>query len=230
MTVPAASLDEVSVHYASPTGTVAALDRASVTFMRGTSTAVAGRSGSGKSTLISVLALLRRPTTGSVSIAGIDTTRSTAAELAILRSRSIGVVFQAFHLEASLTAVQNVMLPWFFQARGSSRRTAIGRANYLLDALDIGALAARRPHQMSGGQKQRVAIARALFAEPALLLADEPTGNLDEETANGVSDVLMRLAGDFGTAVVVVTHDPVVAAMADASIELLHGTFRVLAS
>jgi putative ABC transport system ATP-binding protein len=133
-------------------------------------------------------------------------------------------VFQSFHLEAGLSATHNVMLPWMFGMSGLTRAQARSRAHALLDQLGIGELGARRPTAMSGGQRQRVAIARALFARPRLLVADEPTGNLDEETANEVAALVMGLPAVDGTAVVVVTHDASVAGLAERRLTLVKGS------
>jgi ABC-type lipoprotein export system ATPase subunit len=213
----------VTVEYPSAAGPVVALDDVTVQFPERTSTAIVGRSGSGKSTMVSVLGLLRRPTAGEVSIGEIDASRLATGEMARLRSTCIGIVFQAFHLETSLSSAENVMLPWYFRSREQPRVGARRRAAELLDLLGIGDLAERRPNEMSGGQRQRVAIARALFSEPTLFMADEPTGNLDEETANGVAETILGLPSVLGTTVVVVTHDTVVATKAGRTMQLIRG-------
>lgn len=223
MSTHAATLTGVTVEYPSPLGPVVALRSIDIRFRQGTSTAIVGRSGSGKSTLISVLSLMRRPTSGQVTLNGVEVSTLSDAEIAALRSSSIGIVFQSYHLENSLTAAENVMLPWFFGGRTESRRDARNRAARILEGLDIGGLADRKPNQMSGGQRQRVAIGRALFPEPALFVADEPTGNLDEDTANNVADTILSLSSRLGTTVVVVTHDTTVAAMATNRLELVKG-------
>lgn len=219
----AAELQSVSVVYPQPAGDVRALDEVSILFPRSSSTAIVGRSGSGKSTLVSVLALLRKPTAGTVRIAGEEAGRLSASGCARLRSMSVGIVFQAFHLEQSLNAIENVMLPWYFRKGGEPGRTAHARARDLLGLLGIGHLGEGHPNQMSGGQRQRVAIARALFPEPTLFIADEPTGNLDEDTANEVADVILSLPPRLGTAVVLVTHDGAIAARADRRLRLTKG-------
>lgn len=222
--VPAVlELADASVIYESSTGPVRALDGFSASFMQGTSYAVVGRSGSGKSTLLTVLGLLRRPTVGIVALLGEDTANLSERRRAEVRAAKIGVVPQRFHLEPGLDAIGNVMLPWFFSARGESRGSAQRRAKEILDGLEIGALSRRRPHALSGGQRQRVAIARALFAEPTVILADEPTGNLDEETAGKVSATLFSLARTVGCCVIVVTHDRAVGDLAEQTIELVRG-------
>lgn len=222
----AAVLSSVTVEYPTVHGPVLALRDINVGFRRGTSTAIVGRSGSGKSTLISVLSLMRRPTAGQIELDGVEASTLSEAETASLRSTAIGIVFQSYHLDNSLTAAENVMLPWFFQHNSGSRRAARRRAVDILGRLDIGELAARKPNAMSGGQRQRVAIGRALFPEPALFVADEPTGNLDEDTANSVTETIVSLSSQFGTTVVVVTHDATVAAMASNRLELVKGELR----
>jgi ABC-type lipoprotein export system ATPase subunit len=220
----AAELEDVTVQYATSSGPVAALRGITVRFPTGSSTAVVGRSGSGKSTLVSVLSLLRRPTSGRVRLSGEVASDLGPRALATLRARSIGIAFQAFHLEPALSAVENVMLSWYFHTRQTTRREARSRAVSILERLGIGELADRRPNQMSGGQRQRVAIGRALFGAPTLLVADEPTGSLDEETANSVAETLFSLPAQFGTTVVVVTHDAAVAEMAGTRLTLVRGT------
>ena len=223
MSEPVSVLDEVTVEYEVPgCPAVVALDRVSLTVRRGESMAVLGRSGSGKSTLIAVLSLLRQPTTGTLAIGGRPTARLGDRELARLRSRFVGTVFQSFHLDPGFTASENVMLPWVF---GGSRRRATPRAHAadLLALVGIGELATRKTGQMSGGQRQRVAIARALFNDPLLLVADEPTGNLDEATAESVAQLLFGLPRETGTAVVVVTHDEQISARADSVLRISQG-------
>lgn len=223
MQVLAASLKGVTVRYSSSSESVMALDHLDVDFLKGTSTAIVGRSGSGKSTLVSVLGLLRKPTEGDVVVGGVNTSKLAAEDAAKLRSDQIGIVFQAFHLENSLSAADNVMLSWYFRSNSRRRGVAHDRAKSLLDVMGIGDLAARHPNQMSGGQRQRVAIARALFPSPALFIADEPTGNLDEATANEVATVILSLPEAVATTVIVVTHDRVVASNADRQLTLAKG-------
>lgn len=219
----AASLQSVSVTYPAAPEPVNALNDVSVLFPKATSTSIVGRSGSGKSTLVSVLTLLRTPTSGEVVLDGTVVSGLTGRDRARLRSRRVGIVFQAFHLEGSLTARDNVMLSWYFDPERCSRRAAQQRAQTILERLGIGHLATRSPAQMSGGERQRAAIGRSLFSKPALLVADEPTGNLDEETANSVAELLLALPRDFDTTVVVVTHDRAVAAKAERRLALARG-------
>ena len=217
-----ASLDHVSVDYTVANGVVHALDDISCAFAAGTSTAIVGRSGSGKSTLISVLALLRQPTAGEVTVCGRKSSALADHDLSSLRGRFVGTVFQSFHLDPAATAAENVMLPWYFSG-GVSRSSAKHRVREVLERMGIGELSSRRAAEMSGGQRQRVAIARALFPRPQLLIADEPTGNLDEATAASIAEELFGLPADVGTAVVVVTHDPQIAAMASDVLHIAKG-------
>ncbi|MEX1163895.1 MAG: ABC transporter ATP-binding protein [Nitriliruptor sp.] len=188
---------------------------------RGDYVAIVGSSGSGKSTLLNLLGALDRPTTGVVRYDGQDVRSMDDRELAALRNGSIGFVFQSFHLLPRLTALDNVQLPLVYRASTVKERRV--RA---LDALGSVGLADRvdhRPTELSGGQQQRVAIARALVTEPPLLLADEPTGNLDTTTGGEVMALLERFHRERGMAVVVITHEPDIAARADRRIELRDG-------
>lgn len=219
-------LRDVTVEHVTPDGPIRALDSLSLSFEEGSTTAVHGRSGAGKSTLVSVLALLRRPTHGRVLVGPGDVTDWPQHRLDTLRPRHVGIAFQSPHLDDALTAAENVMLPWALRAGETafwSLREATTRVDELLTLLGIADLARRRPRTMSGGQRQRVAVARAMFTKPRLLLADEPTGNLDEESANGVAASLYDLAAHLGTAVVVVTHDRAVADMASRQVRLSRG-------
>lgn len=220
---PTVELRAVTVRFQAGRDATTALDCVDLAIWPGSVTAVVGRSGSGKSTLLSVLGLLRTPTAGSVRFEGTDTSSLRAAERTRIRATKIGIVFQSFHLEPSLTAAENVMLPWFTGAVPGSYTSAYAHAVQVLDMLDVGELAARRRDEMSGGQRQRVAIARALFTRPPLLLADEPTGNLDEATADQVFKVLGDLPRLFGTSVVVVTHDSNVASISDRDLVIVTG-------
>jgi ABC-type lipoprotein export system ATPase subunit len=227
MSAPTAvSLHDVDVSFQVGGQSVHALAGVSLTIERGGSMAVVGRSGSGKSTLISVLALLRRPTRGSVYMADRDTSELTDAQLSTLRATQVGTVFQSFHLDPGFSAEDNVRLPWHFTSTQSGRASRV-RARELLELLGIPELAQRQPGQMSGGQRQRVAIARALFMGPSLLIADEPTGNLDEGTASQIADVIFALPEAMGTAVVVVTHDTGIASRAGLQATISQGKLRL---
>lgn len=219
----AVELEEVSVVYRTARGEeIVALDTVSWSLARGRSVAVIGRSGSGKSTLVSVISLMRRPTSGRVELGGRDTGELDDRRLAALRSTGIGVVFQAYHLDPRQPLWWNVALPWVFVG-GCSRRHARQRAEDLLRRVGLDGLGERRPPELSGGQRQRTAIARALMCAPGLVVADEPTGNLDERTGEAIADLLFGLAADEGASVIVVTHDREVARRADEVVELTTG-------
>ena len=181
--------------------------------------AITGPSGSGKSTLLGLIAGLDSPSTGQIAIDGIDITSLDEDALARLRGRRIGFVFQFFHLLPSLTALENVLIPMEI-AGVSGART---RAAALLEEVGLSERSHHYPSQLSGGEQQRVAIARALANDPPLLLADEPTGNLDSATGRHVIDLLLTINRSRGTTLVLVTHDPELAAVADAAIALRDG-------
>ena len=174
--------------------------------------AVIGPSGSGKSTLMHLLGCLDRPTTGTLAVGGHDTRRLSDGELAKLRNQTVGFVFQSFALLARTTAVENVALPLVYRGLGRAERRR--RAVEALSAVGLGHRLHHRPSQLSGGEQQRVAIARALVGEPSVLLADEPTGNLDTRSGADIMAILDRLNYERGVAVVVVTHERAIAAHA----------------
>jgi putative ABC transport system ATP-binding protein len=176
----------------------------------GDSLAVMGPSGSGKSTLLGLLGGLDRPTSGTLRFQGRDVTRLSDDELAVVRNRVVGFVFQSFQLLPRTSAAGNVGLPLVYRGLGRAERRR--RAVEALASVGLGHRLQHRPSQLSGGEQQRVAIARALVTEPAMLLADEPTGNLDSRSGDEVLDLLGRLHDERGVAVVVVTHDQGVAA------------------
>ena len=184
--------------------------------------ALIGPSGSGKSTLLNIIGLLERPTGGRLSIAGRDTARLSEAEITQLRGRSIGFVFQFHHLLPAFSALENVTLPAII-ARGVSDDEAEATALQLLDAVGLKAHAHKKPFDLSGGQQQRVAIARALALKPRLILADEPTGNLDTHTADDIFALLRAFNRDTRCACLIVTHDPRLAARCDRVVQLVDG-------
>jgi lipoprotein-releasing system ATP-binding protein len=189
---------------------------------RGELAALIGPSGSGKSTLLNLLGLLDRPTGGRIVVAGRDTADLDDEGLTRLRGETLGFVFQFHHLLPAFTALENVMLP-AWAGEGYPSRVMRDRALELLDAVGLADKARRKASELSGGQQQRVAIARALMREPLLLLADEPTGNLDTETSDEVFALLARINAERGLTLLVVTHDPRVAARATRVIELVDG-------
>ncbi len=209
-----AALEAVDVHRSYQ------LDGVSVDALRGVSmridpgdyVAVVGPSGSGKSTLMHLLGGLDRPTSGVLRVDGRDVSKLTDEALAGLRNAAIGFVFQSFQLLARTTAVDNVALPLVYRGVGRVERRR--RAAAALESVGLGHRLGHRPNQLSGGEQQRVAIARALVGEPRVLLADEPTGNLDTASGIEVLAILERLNSDRGTAVVLVTHDREIAARA----------------
>lgn len=176
----------------------------------GESVAILGRSGCGKSTLLQILGTLEAPSSGSLQLCGEDALRGNLAELRLLK---VGFVFQSFHLLDDLSALENVALPARIARR--SRKEALERATELLEELSLSSRAHTPAKLLSGGEKQRVALARALCNRPALLLADEPTGNLDRESAQEVEDLLLSSCRRYGTALLLVTHDPSLARRAD---------------
>ncbi|NKE72209.1 ABC transporter ATP-binding protein [Candidatus Manganitrophus noduliformans] len=181
--------------------------------------AVVGPSGSGKSTLLGLIAGLDRPTSGSIRIDGVSLSALSEDDLARLRREKVGMIFQSFHLIPTLTALENVQVPLELRGEGSADREAIR----LLDAVGLGDRKHHYPVQLSGGEQQRVAVARAYSAKPALLLADEPTGNLDSANGARVIDLLLQLHRDQGSTLILVTHDPSLAARAERVLSLRDG-------
>jgi putative ABC transport system ATP-binding protein len=209
----------VSRRYGTGEAVVHALRDVSVELERGRFTAVMGPSGSGKSTLLHVLAGLDRPDEGSVLIDGQEIVGLDDKRLTDLRRDEIGFVFQAFNLLPVLTAEENVVLP----LRLAGRDVDQDWIDRLIDTVGLGDRRTHRPAELSGGQQQRVAIARALASRPAVVFADEPTGNLDSRASAEILELLRRSVDDFGQTVVIVTHDPAAAATADRTITLADG-------
>ncbi len=212
-------LSEVSRTVTSGAGPLTILHPSSFRIDHGRTVAITGPSGSGKSTLLGLLAGLDTPTTGAVSIDGVNITRLGEEALARLRGEKIGIVFQFFHLLPSLTALENVLVPMELAGVADAR----ARAAALLADVGLTGRGHHYPSQLSGGEQQRVAIARALANDPPILLADEPTGNLDSATGRQVIDLLMRVNRDHGRTLVLVTHDPELAHVADEVIALRDG-------
>ncbi|HUO20345.1 MAG TPA: ABC transporter ATP-binding protein [Steroidobacteraceae bacterium] len=200
--------ENLSKEVSSPEGALTIVDSVSLEIARGESVAVAGPSGAGKSTLLALLAGLDTPTAGRVLLEGTDLTRLDEDGRARLRAERVGFVFQSFHLIPALTALENVMLPLELAGRADARRAA----TETLTRVGLGERTGHYPRQLSGGEQQRVAIARAFVTRPAVLFADEPTGNLDTATGARVGELLFELNANLHTTLVLVTHDRELAA------------------
>ena len=219
---PVVSVENVRKEYELG-GTVTALDGVDLTFEAGSYTAVMGPSGSGKSTLLNLIGALDTPTSGDVVVAGENVAALSEAARATLRGTRIGFIFQTFNLMPRLTAVENVTLPLMFDEWDRSDRR--DRAEQLLADVGLGNRLDHLPQELSGGQRQRVAIARALAADPELILADEPTGNVDTETGNEIMS-LLRDANNRGNAVLLVTHERRIAEHADRVVNVTDGVIE----
>ena len=217
MSDPAIQVEAVKKRY----GALEVLKGVSLTIPAGQFSAIVGKSGSGKSTLLGVIAGLEQPDEGQVRVMGRNLAGMPDDDTAQLRRGSIGIVFQGFNLIPSLSALDNVLLPTFFERSPAKERRK--RALDLLEQVGLGDRTDHRPATLSGGEQQRVAIARALVNSPAILLADEPTGNLDQETGAAVLKLIMTLARAHGTTLLMVTHDRDIAAKAGRIIEMKDG-------
>jgi putative ABC transport system ATP-binding protein len=217
---PVIEIEQVTKSYQMGETEVHALRGVSLTIHAGEYVAIVGASGSGKSTLMNMIGLLDQPTGGSLRLRGTEVSQMSKAELATLRNREIGFIFQRFHLLARTSAQRQVELPLFYA--GVPARQAAQLARQTLEQVGLGERAHHRPEELSGGQQQRVAIARALVNQPSLLLADEPTGALDSKTGNDVMQIFNRLHQQ-GLTLVLVTHDMNVAKRAERIITLSDG-------
>ena len=216
------SLHQVNKTYETPAGKFAALKDIDLEIGAGQFVGIVGKSGSGKSTLLNMVAGIDRPSAGSVTVAGTEIQSMSENKLAVWRGRNVGFVFQFFQLLPTLTAAENVMLPMDF-SKSIPLRERRKRAVALLDRVGVGLHADKLPATLSGGEQQRVAIARALANEPPLVLADEPTGNLDSVTATAILDLFRNMANE-GTTVVIATHEADIARVIDRRIEISDGT------
>ncbi len=210
---------DVTRRYGEGAAAVDALAGVSVEFERGRYSAIMGPSGSGKSTLMHILAGLDRPTTGSVRIDGVEITELDDADLTRLRRDKLGFIFQFFNLIPVLTARENIVLPLSI----AGRKPESGYFDQLVETVSLGDRLTHRPAELSGGQQQRVAVARALVSRPAVVFADEPTGNLDSKSSEEILRMLRRSVDELGQTVVMVTHDPEAAAYADRLLVLRDG-------
>jgi len=208
MSPPLLKLIDVCKRYESPTGTeaVPVLRDVTLEIQRGESVAIVGPSGSGKSTLLNIMGTLDRPSSGQVLLDGRELSQLDDIQLAAVRNREIGFIFQSHHLLPQCTVLENVLVPTLANKDAALRNSAVERAKRLLEKVGLGARLTHRPGQLSGGERQRVAVVRALINQPKLLLADEPTGALDRASAQNLSDLLVQLNREEGVTLIVVTH------------------------
>jgi len=208
MPLPLLKLTDVSKRYESPTGAEAmsVLRDISLEIERGESVAIVGPSGSGKSTLLNIIGTLDRPSSGQVLLDSRDLSQLDEIQLATVRNREIGFIFQAHHLLPQCNVLENVLVPTLASKGASLRNGAVERAQRMLEKVGLGARLTHRPGQLSGGERQRVAVVRALINQPKLLLADEPTGALDRASSQNLADLLVQLNQDEGVTLIVVTH------------------------
>lgn len=226
MEVPAVELENVHLSLGSGAARVHILKGISLNIGRGETAALIGPSGSGKSTLLMVMAGLERPDAGSVKVDGVSFDRLGEDALARFRGARIGIVFQSFHLIPTMTALENVAIP--LELSGAD--APFERARAELAAVGLDDRLGHYPAQLSGGEQQRVALARALAPNPAILVADEPTGNLDEATGAGIINLMLALKRDRGATLIVVTHDPALASKCERRIEMRSGRVEAAAA
>ena len=224
--VPALELKDVHRTYQQGSGGLQVLRGAALSLARGEVVALVGPSGAGKSTLLHIAGLLERPDAGEVRFNGEDCGNFDDSERTELRRARLGFVYQFHHLLPEFSAVENIIVPQMIA--GVKRSVARDRAMALLESMGLAVRADHRPGKLSGGEQQRVAIARALANNPAVLLADEPTGNLDPDTAEGVFTQLVGLARQHGLAALIATHNPALASRMDRTVRMEHGVLTTL--
>ena len=229
MSSPLLKLIDVCKRYESPTGTeaVPVLRGISLEIGRGESAAIVGPSGSGKSTLLNIIGTLDRPSSGQVLLDDRELSRLDDIQLAAVRNREIGFIFQSHHLLPQCTVLENVLVPTLATKDPALRNGAVERAKRLLEKVGLGARLTHRPGQLSGGERQRVAVVRALINQPKLLLADEPTGALDRASAQNLADLLVQLNREEGVTLIVVTHAPDLAKRMSRVLELRDGKLAI---
>lgn len=220
MPMTVVELENVKKIYSMGDAEVHALKGVSFKVEQGEFISIMGPSGSGKSTCMNMIGCLDTPTSGIVKIDGKETSRMTETELAVLRNKTIGFVFQQYHLIPSMTVIENVMLPLKYKRTERKDRLALAKA--ALEKVGLSERENHRPNELSGGQKQRVAIARAIIAEPKIILADEPTGALDTNTGIQVMDLFHEI-NKTGTTIIIVTHDPRIGESTERVIKILDG-------
>lgn len=214
---------DITKEYPTPTQPLKILSGVNVQLDRGESMAVVGPSGSGKSTFLQIAGTLDQPSSGKLSLLGQDLVGMGEKQLAQFRNENLGFIFQDHHLLPQLTALENVLVP--VVARGAAGSPAVDRATSLLEKVGLGDRAGHRPAQLSGGERQRVAVARALINEPAMVLADEPTGSLDPTTAKQIGDLLLNLQAEQNTILIAVTHSQELASTFQKQVRLVDGQF-----
>ena len=219
-------VENLAKHYQSGTETLSILKGLCFSVPRGATAAVRGQSGCGKSTLLNILGGLDKSDSGSVKVAGLDISGLPEKDLTEYRRKKVGFVFQFHYLLRDFTALENVMLPGYIG--GMKKKAAIEKAGILLESLGLSHRAHHYPSQLSGGERQRVAVARSMINNPDVILADEPTGNLDPHSSLAVAELLYRTAETWKTSLVVVTHDEKVAGQAQLHFELTEGVLREL--
>lgn len=223
-TVPALAIQGVTKTYFDGTETLSILRGIDLTVNAGEMLAIIGASGSGKSTLLHIMGLLDQPTTGSIKVDGQEASSLSENQRSRLRNEKLGFVYQFHHLLPEFSALDNVAMPLIMRRVGYAEARA--KAEVVLGKVGLAQRVLHRPGELSGGERQRVALARALVANPVLVLADEPTGNLDTETAENMFTLLKEVNREFNTAFVIVTHDPKLAALADRQLVMEKGQLR----